>query len=227
MITNKTNGKSYIGYTTRTLNQRWKSHLTSMRQGSKFRFHCAIRKYGVDNWVLQILYENENIEICKEKEEEMIALYETFVKGYNATFGGTGGWVVPEEKYESWKQKISEKNTGSNNSNSINITNEELIKIGSEICLNLGRVVGHSTIVKEFEKRNLKFPKTFTKYRFQGDYKNYVKILMKLTGLDFCPHFRSEDFKTRLSNLNKGKESPNRNSKVIITEEGKRKHVKN
>ena len=47
----------------------WNSHLSSVRQGSKFRFHSAIRKYGVDDWDFEILYENDDIDKCKEKEE--------------------------------------------------------------------------------------------------------------------------------------------------------------
>ena len=47
-ITNKKNGKSYIGKTEYSLKHRWNRHLSSARNGSKFRFHSAIRKYGED-----------------------------------------------------------------------------------------------------------------------------------------------------------------------------------
>ena len=131
-ITNKINGKSYIGQTVRTLDQRWRSHLSSVNQGSKFRFHSAIRKYGVDNWKLDILFENDDVDLCKKKEEELIALYNLTnnKKGYNATPGGCGGWVVPYEKYEFWRKKQSINNTGLNNPNSTGYSNEELIEIG-------------------------------------------------------------------------------------------------
>jgi len=45
-ITNKKNGKSYIGKTEYSLEHRWNRHLSSAKNGSKFRFHSAIRKYG-------------------------------------------------------------------------------------------------------------------------------------------------------------------------------------
>ena len=67
-ITNRVNGKSYIGHSVRTLEQRWKSHLSSVRQGSKFRFHSAIRKYGVDFWDHEIIFEHSDVYICKKKE---------------------------------------------------------------------------------------------------------------------------------------------------------------
>ena len=57
-ITNRANDKSYIGHSVRTLEQRWKSHLSCVRQGSKFRFHSAIRKYGIDQWDKEIIFEN-------------------------------------------------------------------------------------------------------------------------------------------------------------------------
>ena len=106
-ITNKINGKCYIGMTVRTIEERFKSHISASRQGSSFRFHSAIRKYGVDCWDLQILEESSDISFIRKKEEKFISEYKTTIStiGYNAKPGGCGGWIVPTEKYEKWKEK--------------------------------------------------------------------------------------------------------------------------
>ena len=158
-ITNRVNGKSYIGHSVRTLEQRWKSHLSSVRQGSKFRFHSAIRKYGMDQWDQEIIFEHTDVDVCKKKEEEMISHFNLMdnKKGYNAKPGGCGGWIVPDEKYESWRQKQSVNNTGMKNNNSTGYTNEELIEIGKKICHDLGRIVGQKTMVNQCEKIGIRF----------------------------------------------------------------------
>ena len=228
-ITNRLNGKSYIGQSVRSLDQRWNSHLSAVRQGSKFRFHSAIRKYGVDQWSREIIFEHNDVNVCKKKEEEFITQFELMnnKKGYNAKPGGCGGWIVPEEKYESWKQKISDNNTGIKNGNSSGYTNEELIDIGKNICSSLGRIVGQQTMVKECEKIGIRFPKSFRPMRFDGSYKNYASILEKELGMIFNPYFRSEEQRQHYREKYTGTVGPNKNTKVIIDLEGKRRHVKN
>ena len=227
-ITNRENGKSYIGYSVRTLDQRWKSHLSSVRQGSKFRFHSAIRKYGIDQWDQEIIFEHNDVDICKKKEEEMIIHFDLInnKKGYNAKPGGCGGWIVPEKKYEGWRQKQSENNLGVKNNNSTGYTNEELIEIGKKVCHNLGRIVGQKTMVKECEKIGIRFPKSFRPIRFDGRYKNYASILEKELGMVFNPYFRSEEQRQIYREKYTGSTGPNKGTRVIIDSEGKRKHVK-
>jgi group I intron endonuclease len=227
-ITNKTNGKSYIGQSVRTVDQRWKAHLSSVRQGSKFRFHSAIRKYGVDDWKLEILFEHDDIDLCKKKEEELIKQFDLTnnKNGYNAKPGGCGGWIVPDEKYENWRQKQPTNNIGLNNSNSVGYTNEQLIEIGIMICSKIGRIIGHSTMIKECAEIGIRFPKSFRPMRFDGSYKNYAKILEKELDMKFDPYFRTDEHRQKLREVNLGKVGYNRNTTVIIIE-GKRKHVKN
>lgn len=228
-ITNRINGKCYIGHSVRTLEQRWNSHLSSVRQGSKFRFHSAIRKYGIDDWDKEILFENSDVNMCKEKEKQFIIQFDLLnkKKGYNARPGGCGGWNVPDEKLESWKQKQSKNNTGLKNNNSTGYTNDELIEIGKRICYDLGRIVGHKTMVKECQKKGIRFPKSFRPMRFGGNYKNYVSILEKELGMVFNPYFRSEEQRQLYREKYTGSIGPNRGTKVIIDSQGKRRHVKN
>jgi group I intron endonuclease len=106
--TNKINNKFYIGKTVRTLNKRIKSHLRNVKNGSNTYFHNALRKYGIDNFDWELLYEcNDNMELGK-KEIEFIKLYDAnnLNKGYNLTSGGDGGdtWTLNTHKEETSKK---------------------------------------------------------------------------------------------------------------------------
>lgn len=96
-ITNKINQKSYIGLTTQELNNRWKQHcdaaFNEKHPDYKTPFKKAIRKYGENNFTIEIIDEADNLKKLKELEEYWISYYRTYIgwndcKGYNATKGG-------------------------------------------------------------------------------------------------------------------------------------------
>lgn len=90
-ITNTVSGKSYIGYTSKTLKERFREHFTDAKNGSKCKFHCAIRKYGVDVFTPNVL--------CKEttlkgaKESEILFILDKNPE-YNMTLGGDCGPIL-------------------------------------------------------------------------------------------------------------------------------------
>lgn len=85
-ITNKVNGKSYIGQTRYTLEFRWRQHL---HKKDNTYFHNAIRKYGAENFSLEVLEECPYFNL-NEREIFYIAKYDSFNSGYNLTIGGDG-----------------------------------------------------------------------------------------------------------------------------------------
>lgn len=85
-ITNKVNGKSYIGQTRYTLEFRWRQH---QHKKDNTYFHNAIKKYGVDNFTLEILEECD-VENLSSREIFYIAKYNTFSNGYNLTLESEG-----------------------------------------------------------------------------------------------------------------------------------------
>jgi group I intron endonuclease len=98
-ITNKINGKAYIGQSI-NIEKRWKEHKKRYKnvntRSYDYPLYKAFRKYGIDNFTFEI------IEKCKEKklnEKEIfwIEHYNTFFKGYNQTLGGDHGKSVPKE----------------------------------------------------------------------------------------------------------------------------------
>jgi len=199
-ITNKKNGKSYIGKTEYSLEHRWNRHLSSARNGSKFRFHSAIRKYGEECWDLSVIetYQTEDEKFINEKETHFIKLFESDTKkGYNATSGGTGGWMLPrcsQKVQEEWRNGISVRTTGYANPNYSGHTDEQLIEVGVKFAKKYGFIGGRKRIVEfALNELNIKFPKHFSKNRFGGNHQNFYKCIEKQTGLTYNPYYRDEN----------------------------------
>jgi group I intron endonuclease len=92
-ITNKINGKSYIGLST-NIEERFKKHRQS--QGDKV-LYSAFEKYGIENFDFSIL-ELCSIDELGEREKYWIAYYDTYYNGYNATLGGEGNCKIEHQK---------------------------------------------------------------------------------------------------------------------------------
>lgn len=94
-ITNKINGKMYIGKTIFTVEQRWKEHQKDSRRRDfeKRPLYSAIKKYGIENFSIEEVEECP-IEILSEREKYWIEYYGSFKNGYNATIGGDGKQYV-------------------------------------------------------------------------------------------------------------------------------------
>lgn len=89
-ITNKINGKMYIGQTTTSINRRFFEHKYNAKtRTDKFPLYCAIRKYGEENFVIEKIEECDNDRL-DEREIFWIAYFDTFKNGYNSTLGGSG-----------------------------------------------------------------------------------------------------------------------------------------
>ena len=113
MCTCLLSGKSYIGYTSKSLDERWLSHCKSARCGSVYHFHRAIRTHGTDCWIRTTLEDNLTTAEAKLVEKKLIKLFETKLSGYNGTDGGEGvsGLVHSIES----RRKISEATTAAMN----------------------------------------------------------------------------------------------------------------
>lgn len=93
-ITNKVNGKVYIGKTVNTVEQRWKEHIceSKLNRAKNRPLYRAINKYGVDNFYIEVIEESKenNPQFLNERECYWIEYYGSFKNGYNATIGGDG-----------------------------------------------------------------------------------------------------------------------------------------
>lgn len=90
-ITNKINGKTYIGKTTQSIKVRFNEHMWDVRNRCNSYFHNALKKYGKDNFSLECLFECTSEQELTQKEIEVIKSYkDQGVHLYNMTPGGEG-----------------------------------------------------------------------------------------------------------------------------------------
>lgn len=87
-IYNHINDKIYVGKTELTIDMRWKQHIQDSAH-KDFPLYRAIRKYGINNFAIQLLEECE-IEDLSNREIYWINFYDSYKNGYNATLGGDG-----------------------------------------------------------------------------------------------------------------------------------------
>lgn len=104
--TNKNNGKTYIGKTTKALEKRKKQHIMESKE-RKFHFHKAIQKWGENSFDWEVLFTAQDQKELNEKEIFFIKQYDTYKNGYNQTKGGEGqlGWVPSEETRKLWSEQ--------------------------------------------------------------------------------------------------------------------------
>lgn len=104
-ITNKLNGKRYIGQTKKDAEQRFREHVYSKR---KFAMCLAIQKYGKENFEITILAHCNSLKEMNHREQYYIRLFNTLSpSGYNLRSGGSVSPIT-----EDAKKKISFANKG-------------------------------------------------------------------------------------------------------------------
>ena len=98
-ITNKINDKNYIGFTHLSPEERLLGHFYEAKLKRQNRLlHNSIRKYGEENFSVEVLYQSYDKEhTLDEMETHFINEYDTFLgEGYNMTRGGEGGAGAPK-----------------------------------------------------------------------------------------------------------------------------------
>lgn len=112
-ITNKQTGKSYIGITIRTVEDRWHRHcLAAVRQPlPDYALSRAIRKYGPDAFEIEAIASAKTKADLFALETLLIAQHQTLLPGgYNHTKGGEGVIGVPRD--QQYRSNISAAMTG-------------------------------------------------------------------------------------------------------------------
>lgn len=144
-ITNKINGKVYIGKTLNSIQKRWREHLidSKKRKCEKRPLYSAINKYGEENFEIEQIEECSH-DILNERECYWIEYYSSFKNGYNATVGGDGkAYLDYELIYKTYLKTKNIKQTSVLCNCSVNsvskileiygITKENRIKNGYEV----------------------------------------------------------------------------------------------
>lgn len=107
-VTNLINNKIYIGQTKRDAKIRWGEHLSSSFNKNSISynviFHKAIRKYGKENFKLEIIEKCDN-KILLDREKYWIKYFNSYENGYNSTPGGADWcfFIEPKKVLLSWQ----------------------------------------------------------------------------------------------------------------------------
>ena len=104
--TNSVNGHTYIGFTTQGLKHREKHHRYVAKLGKGHLLQAALRKYGDDAIVFEVMAEFEDRDLALIYEQEAIAKYRP---EYNISLGGEGRTGPMTEAH---KQALSLANKG-------------------------------------------------------------------------------------------------------------------
>lgn len=97
-ITNSLNHKIYIGQTVVPINRRWSQHKTSTKNTP---LYAAIRKYGADNFKIEIIHRVEDPNDLNTLEQKYIKEFNCLApNGYNLTTGGDSAFCRSEETKE-------------------------------------------------------------------------------------------------------------------------------
>lgn len=88
-IVNDINQKVYVGKTEFSIEKRFKEHCQDAfkERNEKRPLYSAMRKYGIENFHIELIEETDNPE---EREIFWIENKRSFKNGYNATLGGDG-----------------------------------------------------------------------------------------------------------------------------------------
>lgn len=120
-ITNKINGKVYIGQSIRPVEYRFHRHINdAMHNILDTHFARAIRKYGPDQWQLEVIDTATTQDELNQKEQYWIRYYNSVEEGYNETdaiskCGGNTYHSKTEEEMEVIKNKIRQTKLGAKN----------------------------------------------------------------------------------------------------------------
>lgn len=137
-ITNKINGKIYIGQVyNKSVQDRFDRHIREANPKHPIVLDRAIYKYGKENFVCEQIDSANSLEELNQKEKYWIKFYNSTNRniGYNLTDGGDGGNTYKYKNAEEMndiKNKISIANGGKNNGQSkqikaLNVNTKEII----------------------------------------------------------------------------------------------------
>lgn len=91
-ITNRINGKVYIGQTKKKLEVRWRRHCNDTKCKWKcFKLQKAILEFGKENFTVEAIDVAVTEDEANAKEIYWIKFYNAVEDGYNTAIGGKGG----------------------------------------------------------------------------------------------------------------------------------------
>ena len=175
--TNKINGKVYIGFDSNWPQRMWE-HKSPSNFNKKYKFYNALRKYGLNGFEWNVIYQSLDKEHCLHMMEPFfIKEYNSLKKGYNSTLGGEGifGYKHTENFYLKKRKPIT--------INGITYSSRSEAKEKLNVCWKIlykmieGKTFGHSGKHNGQSKAVVIFG---VKYESKSEAKNKLGIGWKL-----------------------------------------------
>ena len=173
-ITNIQNNKIYIGQTIRPVEQRFYRHLNdALNNIIDTHFARAIRKYGKENFVIEIIDSASNQQELTQKEQYWIKYYNSTEVGYNETnatskCGGNTYQSKTPEEMSNIKEKLRQTKIGNKN---------PMAKKVKRINIQTGEIEIFDTVISCAQACGIKSGKTSITTRLNGQIKSPYKNL--------------------------------------------------
>jgi group I intron endonuclease len=109
-ITNKITGKTYVGQTSKTIQERFRAHLKKARKKVNRRLYDSMNHHGYDNFIIEEIEKVSDSIMADDREKFWIKELDSIMpNGYNMTDGGEGGNTLKywsdEERAALYKQQ--------------------------------------------------------------------------------------------------------------------------
>jgi len=189
-ITNKVNNKVYIGQSIRPIEERFNRHINdAVNNVLDTHFARAIRKYGKENFTIELIDTAKTQEELTLKESKWISFYDSTKNGYNETdaitkCGGNTYKSKTEEEMRLISEKLKRSKLGSKNPNARGVkcfnvvTGEELFFDAFVDCQNYFNEKNHRFItIRVQEQTKLLYNGTWKiAYKDSGYYTSETNI---------------------------------------------------
>lgn len=154
LIRNNINEECYVGYTSKSLDERFAKHIQNAKGGSNTYLYNAMRKYGFENFTIECLQENGNI---SEDEPLWIKKIEP---QYNMTNGGEGGNTSDSPNYKiAMENRRSYKGKGNPNYGKRGADSPKSQKVKVD-----GIIYGSITEARKYAKRSFNYVKKYGQF---------------------------------------------------------------
>lgn len=142
-VTNLITNKMYVCQTMRDISTRWKEHIRdSIEKVDDYYFHRSIRKYGSENFLVEMLTSISCLTLAElkcslnQQERHYIHKYNTYNPfGYNGSFGGEGKGIRPIDHYSLNKEFICQYDSATSASEQTGLSIGHIIENCNGNCL--------------------------------------------------------------------------------------------
>ena len=122
----------YVGFTSQTIEKRFNQHKSKSKSDNLDKLHKAIKKYGVDNFKIELISEHQTMNDALDNEKKLISELDLTKNGYNLSSGGE--WS-PNEKIKLRGRTFTEEHRGNISKNHADIRGDKNPMFGKKHSL--------------------------------------------------------------------------------------------